>query len=95
MGGAGSSTGVEASGRRGRDSEKGEAGRPQSQKEHMRAGGWFWVLRREGRSMKKVEEAIRASDGLLGRSSIPRCRVGRSRGPARPEGAGCLGLWCK
>ena len=31
-----------------------------SKKEQMRAGGWFWVLRREGRSMKKVEKAIRA-----------------------------------
>lgn len=26
--------------------------RPRSQKEQMRAGGWFWVLRREGKSMK-------------------------------------------
>lgn len=33
-------------------------GRPQSQKEQMRAGGWFWVLRREGRSMQKMEEAM-------------------------------------
>lgn len=60
MGGAGLSVGgVEAVGRRGRDSEKGGTARPRSQKEQMRAGGWFWVLRREGKSMKKAE-AIRA-----------------------------------
>lgn len=59
-GGAGGGRGVEAVGRRGRDSEKGGTARPRSQKEQMRAGGWFWVLRREGKSMKKAEEAIRA-----------------------------------
>ena len=60
MGEAGLSVGVEAVGKRGRDNEKGGAARPRNKKEQMRAGGWFWVLRRDGRSMKKAEKAIRA-----------------------------------
>lgn len=44
---------------RGRDSEKGGDGETTESGRANEAGGWFWVLRREGKSMKKAE-AIRA-----------------------------------
>ena len=71
--------------------------RPQSERANE---GWWVVLgfkkgRQEYAKGGGGSQGTGASDGLLGRSSMPRRRVGLGRDSAQPEGAGYLGLWCK
>lgn len=50
VGGGGRGAGVEAVGRGGGGTVRREGRGPtESEKEQMRAGGWFWVLRRKAR----------------------------------------------